>query len=896
MDAPQPDPDRPQSWHALSPAAALTALGSTDYGLSETEAARRLARFGPNRLPEARTTPLWRVFARQFKSPLIYVLLAAAGVSLAIGAADEAGFIVAVLLINAVIGTAQEWRAEQSARALQRYIEPRATVRRGGQPHQVLASALVPGDVVRVEAGGQVPADLRLLQALELQLDESLLTGESTAVPKQADVPLPADTGFADRANMLHAGTIVLTGRALAVVTATGTNTVIGGIAAALAAAPPMVPPLLHRLAGFGRAVGLIIAVVVAVLALIYALHGAPLVQIFFMAVALAVGAIPEGLPVAITVALAIASARMAGRNVVVRLLPAVEGLGSCTLIASDKTGTLTRNELMVRQVVLPDAGSLEVTGEGYRPVGHVRTQDGGVPSEAQWLALRRLVECGLLCNEASYQPHNGDVEHLGDTVDVALQALAAKIGLWRDDLLRDRPERAAIPFEPARRFAATVHGMDDGLLACVKGAAETVLPMCTHELDRAAILAKVDRLAGAGFRVLALAAGAVTDLAALHRDGPRRLEFLGLVALIDPLRAEVPAAVASCRDAGIAVCMVTGDHPATALAIARDLGLATRPDQVMTGVELAALPDDADLMEMDKRVFARVEPVQKTEIVRRLQAGGEIVAVTGDGVNDAPALHAADIGVAMGRAGTDVARGAAELILTDDNFASLVAGVEEGRVAYDNVRKVVFLLISTGAGELVLFALSILVGLPLPLFPVQLLWLNLVSNGIQDVALAFEKGEPGVLTRPPRPPGERIFDRRMIGLVAMSGGFMGAAAFVVFASCLQVGLDEFEARNVLLLLMVSFENVQVFNCRSETLSAFRVPFRNNPFVVLAALAAQGLHIAAMHLPGLSGVLQVAPVDVRTWLSVVAAALSLLVVMEIYKWLRPRLAVREREQ
>jgi magnesium-transporting ATPase (P-type) len=570
----------------------------------------------------------------------------------------------------------------------------------------------------------------------------------------------------------------------------------------------------------------------------------------------------------------------------VVRLLPAVEGLGACTLIASDKTGTLTMNALTVRRILLPDLTELDVSGEGYRPEGEVlhagRSLDEGVRRD-----LVRLAECGLMCNEAIYRIHDGEVAHFGDTVDVALQAFAAKLELWREDALRRYPEVALLPFEPVRRYAAAVHRVDGDTVAFVKGAAEVVLPMCADGVDRDGVLAQVERLAGAGYRVIALAAGPVPEGATLVDGALTGLTFLGLTALIDPVRPEVPAAIASCRKAGISVCMVTGDHPATALAIARELDLAFSDAQVMTGAQLQAQPPDVDPIARGMRVFARVEPSQKTDLVRRAQASGHVVAVTGDGVNDAPALHMADIGVAMGRGGTDVARGASDLVITDDNFASIVNGIEEGRIAYANVRKVVFLLISTGIGEIVLFLLSILAGLPIPLFPVQLLWLNLVSNGIQDVALAFERGERDILNRPPRSPRERIFNRRMIEQTALSGAVIGTMAFAAFYWCLGLGFTEFEARNILLLLMISFENVHVFNARSETTSAFRVPVTNNLFVVVAVIAAQELHIAAMHLPVISDILEVAPIHVGDWLTVVAFALSLIVAVEAYKWLRP---------
>jgi magnesium-transporting ATPase (P-type) len=685
---------------------------------------------------------------------------------------------------------------------------------------------------------------------------------------------------------MIHAGTTVLQGRALGVVTQTGVHTQVGRISQALTVAGAAAP-LVQRLARFTRVIAIVFCAIIALLAVAEFLRGTEPTAIFFTAVALAVSAIPEGLPVAITIVLAIGTSRMARRRVVVRLLPAVEGLGACTLIASDKTGTLTCNELTIKRVFLPGASELEVGGEGYVPVGAVTRAGGGAPSAAAMQQLKRLCITGALCNEAGLSVTDTGYSHFGDTVDVAFHVLAGKLGLDRGELLEKYPEVGFIPFESYRRYGACFNRQGGEFIVHVKGAAEVVLAMCRGSgIDD--IRAEVDRLAAEGYRVLAVASGEATAEAAAASDpgALRGLTLLGLVGIIDPVRPEVPEAVRRCAAAGIRVLMVTGDHPATALAIARQSGLASAEDEAVTGLDLAALADDPAETEAlcgRARVFARVEPMQKLSIVEALQRAGHFVAVTGDGVNDAPALSAANIGVAMGREGTDAARGAADLILADDNFASIVNGIEEGRIAYDNLRKVVYLLISTGASEIVVFFLALAGGLPLPLFAVQLLWLNLVTNGIQHVALAFEKGEPDVLEREPRPPHQPIFDRRMVEQTVLSGAFMGIAGFFFFRWCLLNGWGEFEARNALLLLMVLFENVHVFNCRSENRSAFRTPFAANRFLFLAVAAAQGVHIVAMYVPGLRHILDIQPVSWETWLGVAGLSVLLLAVMEVYK-------------
>jgi potassium/sodium efflux P-type ATPase len=627
-------------------------------------------------------------------------------------------------------------------------------------------------------------------------------------------------------------------------------------------------------------------------------LRGMEPVQVFFMAVALAVSAIPEGLPVAITVALSIGMSRMAARKVIVRKLTAAEGLGSCTYIASDKTGTLTVNKLTVQRVFIPGAGLFAVSGEGYAPQGETRREDGGEPAEEETAALRRLAKAGVLCNEGDLH-FDGEWKYSGDAVDIAFLTLGYKSGVDPGDAKQQYPAIKLLPFESETRYAAVFYNEAGRTRVAVKGGVETVMSFCgtmlgnggVTELDRDTVEETALRLSNEGYKVLAVAEGEIgdgrnTDLSARDLTG---LTFLGLAGVLDPVRPEARESVLRCRAAGVDVAMVTGDHPVTALAIARSLGIAESEREVVTGDRLAAAGtyDSADYQEIVRgaHVFARVSPVQKFEIVSVLKKMGHFVAVTGDGVNDAPALKEANIGVAMG-VGTDIAKDTADIVITDNNFASIVAGVEEGRFAYGNVRKVTYLLISTGAAEVVLLGLAISLGYPLPLFPAQLLWLNLVTNGIQDVALAFERGEPGVMRHGPRDPKEGVFDRLMTQQVVLSGLVIGLVSFGAWVWFIGSGWSEFEARNMLLLLMVLFENVHVFNCRSEERSAFKVPLRNNKLLILGVLAAQGIHILAMNIPFMQSVLRVEPISFFEWLAVLGLALTVLLAMELFKLAR----------
>lgn len=853
-------------------------------GLSEAQAAERLARLGPNALPQPRSASLFGVFLRQFLSPLIYILLAAAFVSVVVSDFKDAVFIGIVLLLNGTIGAVQEHSAGRAAAALRNLEEPHATVLRDGVERQVDARQLVPGDVVLLEAGVRVPADIELLQAQDLQCDESLLTGESAPVKK-------ADSGGHATA---FAGSMVIRGRARGLVTATGPATELGKIAEQISKPSASQPPLMIRLEKFSRMIAFAVAVAIAALVGMGLVRAMPFSDLFLMAIGLAVAAIPEGLPVAISVALAIGMRRMAAANVIIRRMPAIESLGSCTMIATDKTGTLTMNQLTVTDIRLPDGTSV-----ACRPGGEWAKSEDALQASSEHGRERvaRLLKAAALPNEGRLVREGNGWKGYGDTVDIALLAAAREAGIAVDETTQTYPLLTRIPYEPDLKFAASFHVGKTCTRVFVKGAPETLITMCDRmnaggsaiAVDREALIRQKDQMTANGLRVLAFAEGEITSVPE-DRYGAHHLVnlvFLGFAGMQDPVRPEVPDAIHDCYAAGIEVVMVTGDDPGTASAIARDAGLRFSPHQVVTGQDVrraeAEGPDAIDRLTGNARIYARVNPAQKLSIVLSLARNGHFVAVTGDGVNDAPALKHAHVGVAMGRKGTDVAKESADIILTDDNFASIVAGVREGRVAYANIRKVVFMLVSTGAAEVVLFLLAFSLGLPMPLLPVQLLWLNLVTNGIQDVALAAEKAEGDELSYPPRNPKESIFDRIMIRRIWHSTLVMGLGGFAVFYWLLQQGYGEAEARNLLLLLFVLFENFQTFNSRSEHHSVFRQRLFSNPLLLLGVAAAQALHIAAMYIPGLSSVLQVTPVSLADWAILLLAASALLAVMEFEK-------------
>lgn len=897
------------SWHSLELTELLERLEAAVGGLTEAEAQQRLERFGPNRLPEEAPPTWWWILLRQFTSPLILILCLAAVAAVLIGDLEDAAFIGLVLLCNSLIGGYQELRAEQSSRALQKLLHVRATVCRSGTNREIDSVDLVPGDLIYLESGNRVSADVRLLATQALQIDESLLTGESVSVTKDADWVGATEIPIADRHNMAYAGSVVTRGRGKGLVVRTGSETVIGQVAESATAADDGNAPLIRRMEGFSRLVAIVVSLIAAVLGIAgVAIHGWENLQtIFLFTIALAVSAIPEGLPAALTVTLAVATSRMAKRSVIVRRLAAVEGLGSCTLVASDKTGTLTRNELTVRVALLPSGERLEVSGEGFEPHGDVQLGDQVVAVD-DLPGLAELVRAGVLCNEADLYRHDAQWHWRGDPTDIALLAFALKLGVSREAAVSRLPQVDEIPFEAEYRYAATFHRGQAESWVFVKGAAERVLEMCHLEPARQAeLMNAAEALAEEGYRVLALAAATLDGepVNGSANGDPSGLRLLGFIGMKDPLRAGVKESIAACYRAGIRVCMITGDHPITATAVARELGITGAEVPAVTGGELEGQTDERmEQIVQDHTVFARIAPQQKLLLVRAAQRLGHFVAVTGDGVNDAPALRAANIGVAMGNMGTDIAREAAELVISDDDFSSIVGGIEEGRVAYDNVRKVVAHLTATGTAEVLLVCLALAASavmtflgvdwagtadgvgpaILLPLLPVQLLWLNLVTDGIQGVALAFEPSEGDVLSRRPRPPEEPIFNRLMIEQTLLAASVMALVSFGLFLWGTLRGMRPESVSNLLLLLLVLFENIQVGNNRSETRSAFAFSPLRSPYLLAGVLGALAIHLLGMNLPILREILNTEPVSLATWAALLPLALTVLVAMEIHKW------------
>ena len=864
-------------------------------GITFGEAAVRLLESGPNELPERKPPGLLRIFLSQFKSPFIYVLFAAAVVSYALGQTINSFFIFVVLLINALIGTIQEYSAEQAAAALRKMVPYRATVVRDDKAVIINTADIVPGDYVLLASGDRVPADIRMSAAKDLLVDESMLTGESMATVKDGSIRMPDDAPLGDRSDVCFAGTVIMSGRGEGTVFATGAVTEIGKIASDFGADDVVKPPLLQRIEKFTLLITYGILIMVALILLVTVIRGDDLAAVFMLGVALAVSAIPEGLPAAITVALAIGMRRMAHHHVIIRRLLAVESLGSCTYIASDKTGTLTVNEMTVRRIVLPDGSAFDVSGEGLDLHGRVTP----LPGDEQQRRLDLLCHAGLLANEAELEQGKDGWTGQGDGVDVALLVLARKFGLQYEHERSVCQQLGSIPYESENAYSASVNRYAGGYEIFLKGSVERLLTMCScaHGEDPDVfrrIEGQANTLAKSGYRVLALARRRIEIVPAELDEFLNDLEFIGMVGMIDPLRPEAITAVQSCKDARIKVAMITGDHPQTARALALQLGLADESMQPVTGPQIreASASGSAAMQRLvsSTRVFARIEPHQKKQIVEQLIEEGEFVAVTGDGVNDAPALSQAHVGIAMGMRGTDVARESADIIIADDNFSSIVEGIKQGRIVYSNIRKVIFLLISTGAAEITLILFSLMLGLPLPLFPLQLLWLNLVTNGVQHIALVMEAEEGHELKRPPRAPNEPIFNRLMIERVLVNAVVMGCLAFAVFTWQLNNGATESAARNMTLLLMVLFENVHVLNSRSETLSVFRQGVFSNRFLVFAILCAQVIHIGAMYTPGLREILQVEPVTFNQWMQLLVIALMLIVVDELHKYWHARQA------
>lgn len=907
-------PDR--AHHGL-PLHEVVLLLETDHvrGLGSEEVARRQAQFGANVLPRSRSGGILRKLARQFNNPLVYVLLAAAAVTLVLGEYLDSGVILAVVLVNTVVGFVQEVRAEAALDALHSLVRTRPVVTRGGQRHEVPSEDLVPGDLVLLEAGDKVPADLRLVRLSGLRADESALTGESDAVAKD-EVVLPPDTPVADRRNMVYSGTLVTAGTGAGVVVAIGGETELGEIHRLMGAVQPVATPLTQKLARFSMTLTVAILALAAVAFLAGVARGQQPAQMFTAAVALAVGAIPEGLPAAVTVTLAIGVRRMARRRAVVRRLPVVETLGSTTVICSDKTGTFTENQMTVRALWTPSA-RYEVTGSGYGPEGHVLPAGAGAGASgaaaerttaAQDEGLYWSLLAGGACNDARIIRDGQAWQAQGDPTEAAMVVAGVKGGVDAGEFLSANPRTGTLPFTSERQYMATLHtsafpdgsGKETGIVL-VKGAAERVLELCAGQMDgqgrtnplaRQSVLDEAHRFAGTGLRVLATAmmrlpAGGVLAESSLHGQ----LTLTGLQAMFDPPREAAAASVQACHQAGVAVKMITGDHVGTASTIAEAVGLtAARADRTaLTGAELDAIPAD-ELPDAVERatVFARVSPGQKLRLIGALQSRGHVVAMTGDGVNDAPALRQANVGIAMGRSGTEVAKEASDIVLTDDDFATIEAAVEEGRNVFDNLTKFIVWTLPTNIGEGLVILVAILVGATLPILPTQILWINMTTAVALGLMLAFEPKEPGLMSRPPRAPGRPLLTWTLTLRILLVSALLLAGTWWIFELELAGGASLAEARTAAVNLFVVVELFYLFSCRSLTRSVWRIGFFSNGWVILGVLVQAAGQLAITYMPLMNELFHTAPINAEAWLRILGIALLASLVVAVEKRFRRR--------
>jgi magnesium-transporting ATPase (P-type) len=901
---------RDTPWHTRPATDAVEGLAADpDAGLSSEAAAQRLERYGPNTIESGEVDPWWMILVRQFLDPLIYILILAGLVTLYFQDYIDSAVIFAAVLINGTIGFIQELRAQNAITSLAEMSAPRARLLRDGRTVEVATADVVPGDMVRLASGARVPADVRLLRADDLRVDESALTGESESVRKQVEPVGDERAVPGDQLSMAFAGTSVTRGRGLGVVIHTGEASQLGRIARRTREVGKVRTPIQEKMDHLGKMIGVGILALAGLVGVVGYLQGMTLHEIVQTAVAMAVGAVPEALPVVLTVALAVGVRRMAGRNAIIRTLPAVETLGSTTVIGSDKTGTLTSNQMTVRAIA---AGGrrYDVGGSGYATEGDIEMaaegradRDEAAAGAESDEALRMTLLAGLLATEADAIPGQGE-EPRGDPTELAVLVSAVKGGLALDETRRQHEQLDVIPFESERQYMATLNRTEDGPCIFMKGAPEAVVERCSRrilpdgeeeELDAEAAKRAAHELAESGYRVLGMAFRRVDRDRFDDDEVGSGLVFAGFQGMEDPLRPEAKAAVEATRNAGIRVIMLTGDHADTAKAIGGQLGLTDDGAEAKEGRDLEALSDD-ELDDVVRRinVYARVSPDHKLRLVERLKAQRHVVAVTGDGVNDAPALRAAHLGVAMGQAGTDVAREASDMILTDDNFASITSAVEEGRVVFANIRKVTYFLLSTGLAIVFTILFSLFAGWPLPYVAAQVLWINLVTNGLQDVALAFEKGEPGLLDEPPRDPGEGVINREVLVRLAWVSVLITTATMGVFYWMLQQDVSMEVARSVAMTQMVMFQFFHVFNSRSMRRSVFQVPLSANPFLAVSLGAAILAHIGALHLPFMQLLFDTTPLSPGQWALVIGVGSVIVAAAEIDKALLRRRDGRRR--
>jgi len=889
--------ERPATpWHALPAVEVMARLQTGPEGLSAEQARRRREHYGPNALQAEPGPSLRALVLKQFASPLIYMLLAAAAIAGLSAHWVDIFVILGVVVLNTVIGVTQEWRAEKALEALRALAAPQARVMRAARPVTIPADAVVPGDLLLLESGDRVAADARVVEAAELYADESALTGESAPVEKSVP-PLPEDTPFADRHNMVWMATAVTSGRGRAVAVATGMQTAMGEIAEEVQAATRAPTPLQRRLASFGGLLGIAAVSLSVLIFLIGLLRGYHVLDMLLFAVAAAVSAIPEGLPAAMTVVLALGVQRMARRHAIVRRLPAVETLGSTTVVCSDKTGTITRNEMTVTRIWA--GGTLyEVTGEGFSPRGEIRPLDEG-PPPGENPDLRRLLEIGILANDAALEHGENGWQVHGDPTEAALLVAACKLGLDPDRLREVSPRRGEVPFSSARQYMASLHA-GAGARLYVKGAPERVLAFCTHLLEggepvlldearRRRVLDLNRQLAGQALRVLGGAYKEFPGPGSLEAGAVERdLVFAGLWGMMDPARPEAVRAIGEAQQAGMRVVMITGDHADTAAAIAAQVGILHEGTEVVDGRALAHMPDDVlHRRALHIGVYARVSPGDKLRIVEALQRNDQIVAMTGDGVNDAPALKQANIGIAMGITGTEVAKEAADMVLTDDNFATIINAVAEGRVIFDNIRRVVFFLIATNLGEIITLTAALLLGLPLPLTAVMILWVNVVTDGVSTVPLGVEPGHGDVLRRPPRPPGSGILSRHMVRDMLLLAALMATGTLGLFAYELGAGSPR-HARTVAFSTIVAFQWFHALNSRSRRASLFTLGLWGNSWLLAAIGAAVSLQALVIYWGPARVAFQTLPMSALDWLLTIGVAATILVLGEFLKWLNRR--------
>ena len=850
----------------------LKELKTSIDGLKEDEVDKRLEKYGYNQIPKKKKEPIIKLIFKELIQPITLLLIIAIISSIIVGEIVDALAILFIVIIDIIIGVVEENKANTTAESLSKLVKVFSKVMRDKKEEVVESIYLVPGDIVLLESGDKVPADIRIIDSYNLTVDESTLTGESLAVNKNNST-IKKDVSINDRKNMLYASTNVVTGRCVGVVVNTGLDTEIGKIASKIHETKEEKSPLTIRVEKFSKQISLLIVVIAIIITILLYTKGVSHQEIFLSVIALSVSAMPEGLPLALTMALTIASNKMSKKGVITKKLYSIESLGSCTVIASDKTGTLTVNEQTAKKIILPDYSEYLISGVGYEAKGSVTGEN---VKKAEYIA-----KLGVLNNESKLV----DNKYIGDSIDIAFQVLGKKLKVKTDNI----KIISEIPYESQNKYSAVFYEENGKTYCTVKGSVEKVLTYCKKQNTKSIIKQNED-LAREGYRVIGIASSEIQKKTSYTANDLKGLTFEGLVAFIDPIRKEVIKSIKECREAGIKVLMITGDHPLTAHAIAKELKLINNMDEVTTGDEVDKYYNlgEEEFIEFvrGKCVFSRVTPLQKLEIVEALKKDGEFVAVTGDGVNDAPALRSANIGVAMG-SGTDVAKETAKMIVIDDNFTSIVNSIKEGRVAYSNIRKITYFLISCGLAEILFFLLAIMCDIPTPLVAIQLLWLNVVTDGIQDISLSFEKAEKDIMKEKPRNPKESLFDRELMLEILVSGTFIGLLIFGLFYYLVSIKEVELNmARGYIMALMVFIQNTHVFNCRSERHSTFSKYVKENQIVFIGVIGSIILQMIVMESPFLSSVLKTTSIPLMHMLYLMLAAISVILVMEVYKKIR----------